>query len=99
MNFLLFMLRELSDREIRDVIMLTSQFEKRLNSVAEELRKVAQANRIADRTALLSIAAQALMLSAVMYPGTRESFLEAADKALEDAKLMEPPKPLAGARG
>ena len=90
------MLSDLSAREVADIVALTAQFHKRFASVAGEVLKVAKERGIDERAARLSIATETLLLSATMYTGTTESFLECARRALEETDHKTLPK--AGAR-
>jgi hypothetical protein len=80
------MLDQLSAREINDLIALSSQFRKRFASVAAQVLEVARDKGIEERVARLSIATETLLLSATMYSGTRESFGQAALRAMDDAE-------------
>jgi hypothetical protein len=96
-NTVTFMLDELSTREITDLIALTGEFHKRFGAVAHHLLAVAREKGIEERVARLSIATETLLLSAMSYPGTPDSFIEAARKALDDAGKIERQKqPKAG---
>jgi hypothetical protein len=92
-NTVTLMLDQLSAREINDLIALSSQFRKRFASVAAQVLEVAREKGIEVRVARLSIATETLLLSATMYSGTRDSFAQAALRAMDDAEKKAPKEP------
>lgn len=78
-------MKQLSANEVRQLLSLSKQFTKRFAGVAQAVLMVAHEEKINERVARLSIATECLLLSAFMWDGDPETFVDAARAALNDA--------------
>ena len=86
------LLQELSANEIRQLLSLEQEFKKRYESVMLHMLAVARERDINDLVTRLGLTTQCLLTAAKLFPGARETFLDAAGSAFDTIERTTRPK-------